>query len=103
MRVHSGLYLGQLVVLAVALWAAHTRVFGGGLPRTGQLALLGGAVLEVFGSAGDLWAHGRGTDATLFHQLTYAGAAFVVAGFLVVELAHRLRPAPPARAMSRQT
>ena len=92
-RVHAGLYLGQLVTLLVVLWAAHTRVFGSGPARAGQVALLGGAVLEVVGSAGDLWAHARATDATVFHQSTYAGAAFVIAGFGVVELAARTRTA----------
>ena len=98
LRVHSGIYAGQLIVLGVGLWAAQTRVFAGGWLRAGRMVLLAGAVLELFGNAGDFWSHSRQWESPVFHQSMYTGLAIAVAGYLVIELAHMVRPGVPAGA-----
>jgi hypothetical protein len=96
LRVHSGIYVGQAIVLGVAVCAAQTRAFGGGWLRAGQMVLLAGAVIELCGNLGDFWSHSRQWESPVFHQSMYAGLALSVAGYLVIELAHVARPGVPA-------
>jgi hypothetical protein len=85
LTIHGGIYVGELLVLAVAV-IALARV---PLRLPARLALwvvIAGGLVELAGVATDMWAHGHGYEKDLFHNLIYTGAGVTVAGYLLLEL-----------------
>lgn len=88
--VHSGIFVGQALVLVVALYGLARRVAG----RLGLATIVVGAITQVVGDATDMWAHAHGYERDLYHALIYAGAGLTLGGYLVTEVWRLLRRGP---------
>ncbi len=88
LSIHSGIYVGGLIVLAVSVVAFARRMFDTGLEWVGMFVVAAGLVMEFTGNGTDMWAHGHGYERDFYHHLIYAGAALTVCGYLLLHATH---------------
>ncbi|MGA8113508.1 MAG: hypothetical protein WCA46_07605 [Actinocatenispora sp.] len=90
LSVHSGIYLGALIVTVTVVIAFARRAFDTGGEWAGLVVLAVGLALEFLGDGTDMWAHGHGYERDLFHNFIYSGAGVTVVGYLIIQLVHLL-------------
>lgn len=69
--VHSGFYLGTIVMLVATAVAARR-------PAPAELAILGGLGVELTGEVWDLYEHSQLAESSVAHLLIYLGATVAV-------------------------
>jgi hypothetical protein len=84
LTVHSGIYLGELIVLGIAIATLARRGRKAAPPALLWTVVVGG-VVQLIGSGLDMWSHAHGYEKDLYHNTIYTGAAITVIGYLLME------------------
>ncbi len=96
LTVHSGIYLGGLVIVGTIIAALVRRPFTSGAARAALAMSAIGIVVEFVGNGTDMWAHGHGYERDLYHNLIYTGAVITILGYLALQLHHLFTAHPGA-------
>ncbi|MDF9817156.1 hypothetical protein [Streptomyces sp. SPB162] len=85
MTVHSGIYLGELLVLGIALATLALRTRRAH-PQAVLWAVVAGGLVQIAGSGFDMWSHAHAYEKPLYHDTIYTGAAVTIIGYLLLEI-----------------